>query len=155
MTLMVYFFNYNEADRLNYEFLKEPVAVEEVITNYSDPIAKTRVEILTGVNGWRLVRFLPPTSTVWFSRDDNLQGTREKNHPTRLMTQEWTVLFGTFNELCFSTLNFSHLLYCTKDAVNGTTYGDVQRPILRSSTSPTTVKSSGNYACIYMSFNIK
>jgi hypothetical protein len=100
-----------------------------------DTISKTQVETLTGVNGWRLVRFLPPTSSVWYSGNDNLEGTRQLNHATRLMTQEWTVLFGTFNEYCFSTLNFAHWLYCTKDAVTGAFYDNSLRPILKSSTS--------------------
>ena len=122
-----------------YETLSVPL--KDVIP----PISKTRVEELTGVNGWRLVRFLPPTSTAWFSGNDNIQGTRELNHTTRLMTQEWTVLFGTFNEYCFSTLNFTNWLYCTKDAVNGANYGNLQRPIIRSSTSPTTAYTANWY----------
>jgi len=111
----------------------------------SEPIFNNKIFSLTGVDGWRLVRFLPPTSNVWFSGNDNLQGTRQLNHTTRLMTQEWTVLFGIFDEFCFSTLNFSHWLYCTKDAVNGANYTDAQRSIIRSSFSPNTAYTAKWY----------
>jgi len=109
-------------------------------TSNSLPIVnyiKNKAENATGVNGWRLVRFLPPNSGKWYSINDNLTGTIQYGTPYNT-SNEWSIPFDDFDEFCFSTLNFKHWLYCTKDAVNGTTYGTAQRPIIRSSTSPTT-----------------
>jgi hypothetical protein len=115
----------------------ETVKSSGIISKYGvAPVINTNIELLTGVNGWRLVRFLPPSSTVWFSGNDNLEGTRQLNQTTRLITQEWSILFGEFDEFCFSTLNFTYWLYCTKDAVNGSIYTNLARPIIKSSFSP-------------------
>jgi hypothetical protein len=115
----------------------ESVKSSGIISKYGvAPVINTNIELLTGVNGWRLVRFLPPSSTVWFSGNDNLEGTRQLNQTTRLITQEWSILFGEFDEFCFSTLNFTYWLYCTKDAVNGSIYTNLARPIIKSSFSP-------------------
>ena len=68
----------------------------------------------TGVDGWRLVRFLPPTSTTWYSGDDDVAGIRTENAYN--LSKEWSVPFGKFDEFCFSTFNFKNWLYTTKDS---------------------------------------
>ena len=124
----------------------ETVKSSGIISKYDvAPVINTNIEILTGVKGWRLVRFLPPTSTVWYSGNDNLVGTYQLNQTTRLITQEWSILFGEFDEFCFSTLGFLHWLYCTKDAVSGAFYTNTERPIIRSSISLTTSYAANWY----------
>ena len=91
----------------------------------------------TGKDGWRLVRFLPPTSDVWYSANDNLAGTITQGTPYEY-AREWSIPFGEFDEFCFSTWNFQHWLYCTKHAAIGSRYGiHSPRQVLRSSISPT------------------
>ena len=95
------------------------------------------VRARTGVDGWRLVRFLPPTSTAWYSGNDNLAGIlpRGTAYDNRM---EWSIPFGEFDEFCFSTLNFLHWLHCSKEEAIVTFYGvNSDRVVIRSSISPT------------------
>ena len=88
----------------------------------------------TGVDGWHLVRFLPSTSQEWYSGNDNLSGTETRGTPYNY-SSEWSLLFGDFDEFCFSTWNFLHWLHCTKDAARGATYDSTEMNIKQSSIS--------------------
>jgi len=96
----------------------------------------TLVDLKTGGTGWRLVRFLPPTSTTWYSGNDNLVGTAVRGTAYNYVS-EWSTLFGEFDEFCFSTSNFRYWLQCTKTAAIGvsgaTPYGEAGRNVMRSS----------------------
>jgi len=92
------------------------------------------VNTKTKVDGWRLVRFLPPKSAGWYSGNDHLEGTLLRGTAYDY-NMEWSIPFGELDEFCFSTLNFLHWLHCTKDAAIGQIYDSVARPIQRSSTS--------------------
>jgi len=79
--------------------------------------AKNMAEIKTGIDGWRLVRFLPPfnvgITNTWYSYVDGLSGIDKQGDSTST-NNEWTVPFGRFDEFVFSTHNFAHWLYCSK-----------------------------------------
>ena len=83
------------------------------------------VRAKTGVDGWRLVRFLPPTSPEWYSGNDNLSGTATRGTAYNY-SSEWSIAFGEFDEFCFSTRNFLYWLHCTKDAATGATYDSTE-----------------------------
>jgi hypothetical protein len=106
----------------------------QIIPEGNIPIVNTQVETITGVNGWRLVRFLPPNSNRWYSGNDNLEG-KYTIGTAYLYSNEWSISFGDFDEFCFSTFNFKHWLHCTKDSVNGKNYIYEERPIIKSSIS--------------------
>ena len=114
-------------------------------TNSTEGIITPRQKIAaekTGVDGWRLVRFLPPTSATWYSGDDDLAGIRTENAYN--FSKEWLVPFGEFDEFCFSTFNFNNWLYTTKDAAIGWKYGFQPRTVLKSSISQTSYTASWN-----------
>tara|TARA_B100000787_G_scaffold147413_1_gene118358 strand:+ start:11834 stop:14179 length:2346 start_codon:yes stop_codon:yes gene_type:complete len=79
--------------------------------------SKNIAEVETGLNGWRLVRFLPETSSTWFSIGDSLVGNISLNEGTKLSTEEWSIPFGIFDQYCFSTMNMLHWVYCNKDQI--------------------------------------
>ena len=126
----------DEAGRFDYLKLQppDPVVIQDP-QNILEPIIKSIAEITTNVNGLRLVRYLPRTSTVWYPGNDSLVGNLTNGDP-RYVDNPWSVPFGTFDEFCFSTANFAKWLYCTKDAVSGAIYSNVARPIITSSSSP-------------------
>ena len=93
------------------------------------------IEQKTGVGGWRLVRYLPPTSNAWHPTNDNLVGT-ETYGTAYNNTNAWSIPFGTFDEFCFGTLNLQKWLYCKKTSVYGN-YSNVARDIIKSSYSST------------------
>ena len=95
------------------------------------------------VDGWRLVRFLPPTSPGWYSGNDNLAGTAPRGTAYDY-NSEWSIPFGEFDEFCFSTRNFLHWLHCTRDAAIGATYGHAMRDITQSSRSNTSYTALWN-----------
>ena len=93
----------------------------------------------TGVNGWRLVRFLPPNLGRWYS--GNYFTTTNMEVSASLGTaynysNEFMVPFGTYDEIFFSTRDMTYWLRCLKTAVLGT-YDNSLRPIISSSSSPT------------------
>ena len=93
-------------------------------------------ESKTGVKGWRLVRFLPPTSGKWYKANDNLAGTAIYGNPTDF-TSEFSLPFGNFDEFLFSTKGFNHWLQVSKDQAIGTNYSNQQRIVIKSSISST------------------
>jgi hypothetical protein len=96
----------------------------------------TVVEQKTGVSGWRLVRFLPPTATAWHPVNDNLAGTTTYGTAYNY-TNAWSIPFGTFDEFCFGTLNLQYWMRITKTAAIGATYEGANRSIISSSFSST------------------
>ena len=88
-------------------------------------------EKFTNVSGWRLVRFLPESSEQWYQATDNAVGTNIYGIANDL-SNEWSIDFGTYDEMCFSTYSFSHWLYCTKATVQ-TAYNNTPANIIRSS----------------------
>jgi hypothetical protein len=96
----------------------------------------TAIEQKTGVGGWRLVRFLPPTATGWHPINDNLAGTTVYGTAYN-NTNAWSILFGTYDEFCFSTLGLRYWLYTTKNHAIGQAYDGAYRTIIRSSISTT------------------
>jgi hypothetical protein len=96
----------------------------------------TAVEQKTGVGGWRLVRFLPPTATGWHPINDNLAGTTAYGKAYN-NTNAWSIPFGTYDEFCFSTLGLRYWLYTTRNQAIGQAYDGASRTIIRSSISTT------------------
>jgi hypothetical protein len=96
----------------------------------------TAVEQKTGVSGWRLVRFLPPTANAWHPINDNLAGTTVYGTAYN-NTNAWSIPFGTYDEFCFSTLGLRYWLYTTKNQAIGQAYDGASRTIIRSSISTT------------------
>jgi hypothetical protein len=100
--------------------------------------AEYQAQLKTGVGGWRIVRYLPPTSPQWYQGD--YISTSTFNIPTigtpYNYTTEWAVPFGTFDEMCFGTLGMTYWLRCLKTSVLGT-YDNAARPIISSSFSST------------------
>ena len=91
----------------------------------------TLAEQYTNVSGWRLVRFLPDNANTFHPATDNLAGT-DVYGTYNDSSNAWSIVFGTFDEFCFSTNNFNYWLYCTKTAVYGD-YTNQARNIIRSS----------------------
>ena len=100
--------------------------------------AEYQAQLKTGVGGWRIVRYLHPTSPQWYQGD--YISTSTFNIPTigtpYNYTTEWAVPFGTFDEMCFGTLGMTYWLRCLKTSVLGT-YDNAARPIISSSFSST------------------
>jgi hypothetical protein len=90
----------------------------------------------TGVGGWRIVRFLPPTSTGNYPITDDLAGTTSVGNAYNY-TNFWTIPFGTFDEFVFSTFNMKYWLQTTKVQAIGTYYANSPRTIIKSSISST------------------
>jgi len=94
----------------------------------------TVVEQKTGVSGWRLVRFLPPTATAWHPVNDDLAGTTTYGTAYNY-TNAWSIPFGTFDEFVFGTLNLQYWMQITKTEAIGATYSGANRNIIKSSFS--------------------
>ena len=95
-----------------------------------------QIQNKTGVGGWRIVRFLPSTSTTWYPIDDNLTGTTSSGISYDY-TNFWTIPFGTFDEFVFATFNTNYWLQVTRDQAIGTNYDNSPRTIIKSSISNT------------------
>ena len=108
---------------LNYIFNK---------TTYNEYLA----QIYSGVGGWRIVRYLPPTYTTWYPINDNLAGTTSVGTAYDY-SNWWTIPFGTFDEMMFATFNMKYWLYVTKFQAIGTNYDNSARTIIKSSVSNT------------------
>jgi hypothetical protein len=113
-----------------------PVVINSDYKYLSFTYYPTVVEQKTGVSGWRLVRFLPPTATTWHPVNDNLAGTTTYGTAYNY-TNAWSIPFGTFDEFCFGTLNLQYWMRITKTAAIGATYEGANRSIISSSFSST------------------
>jgi hypothetical protein len=100
-------------------------------TKYVEYLAQLK----TGVGGWRIVRYLPPTSrTSWYPVNDNLSGTLTIGNAYSY-DNFWTVPFGTFDEFVFGTFNMNYWLQVSKEQAVGTNYTNSSRTIIKSSIS--------------------
>ena len=113
-----------------------PVVINSDYKYLSFTYYPTVVEQKTGVSGWRLVRFLPPTATAWHPINDNLAGTTTYGTAYNY-TNAWSIPFGTFDEFVFGTLNLQYWMRITKTAAIGATYDGANRNIISSSFSST------------------
>ena len=104
---------------------------------YNKPI----IEQITGVSGWRLVRFLPPTATVWHPINDDLVGTTTYG-TAYSTTTAWSIPFGTFDEFVFGTLNLQYWMQITKTQAVGEIYAGTARTIIKSSFSATSYSAT-------------
>jgi len=111
-------------------------AYDPVISFDPGKRAEYQAQLKTGVGGWRIVRFLPPTSTTsWYPISDNLTGTTLLGI-SYSYTNYWTVPFGTFDEFVFATLNMNYWLHCTKTTAYAS-YSNTAANIIKSSFSST------------------
>ena len=92
-------------------------------------------EQASGVNGWRLVRYLPPTATAWHPINDNLAGATTYGTAYDY-TNAFSVVFGDFDEFLFSTGGMKHWIHVTREQAIGTTYSNLARKIIKSSVMP-------------------
>jgi hypothetical protein len=93
---------------------------------------------VTGVNGWRLVRFLPPNLGRWYS--GNYFTTTNMEVSASLdtaydYTNEFMVPFGTYDEIFFSTRDMTYWLYTRKSEILGN-YQNTARNVIASSSNP-------------------
>jgi len=111
-------------------------AYDPVISFDPGKRAEYQAQLKTGVGGWRIVRYLPATSTTsWYPISDNLTGTTLSGI-SYSYTNYWTVPFGTFDEFVFATLNMNYWLHCTKTTAYAS-YNNTAANIIKSSFSST------------------
>ena len=97
-----------------------------------------QAQLKTGVGGWRIVRFLPPNLGRWY-QGNNFTTTSVNSTligKSYNYSSEWSIPFGTFDEMVFATFDMTYWLYCLKSAVLGS-YSNTARPIIKSSSSST------------------
>ena len=104
-----------------------------VYDNKTDSIQKA-AEDVSGVKGWRLVRFLPGNATTWHPINDSLVGTTTDGTAYDY-SNAFSVEFGDFDEFMFSNANMRNWLHATREQVIGGTYDNAQRTIIKSSIS--------------------
>lgn len=110
-----------------------------VYDNRTDSLQKAAEEV-SGVKGWRLVRFLPGNATTWHPVNDSLVGTTTYGTAYDY-TNAFSVEFGEFDQFMFSNGNMRNWLYATRDQVIGQSYDNAQRTIIKSSISNTSYKA--------------
>jgi len=92
----------------------------------------------TGVNGWRLVRFLPSNSGTWYSGNHftstNMEVTASLGTAYNY-SNEFMVPFGTYDEIFFSTRNMQYWMHILKSNILGN-YSDQPIDVISSSINP-------------------
>jgi hypothetical protein len=109
--------------KISFNYLFDKTAYNEYMAQY-----------YTGGSRWRLVRYLPPTSTTWYPINDNLTGTTTTGTAYDYSSW-WSLPFGNFDEFVFATFNMKYWLHVTRVQAIGTNYDNSPRTILRSSIS--------------------
>ena len=109
--------------KISFNYLFDKTAYNEYMAQY-----------YTGGSRWRLVRYLPPTSTTWYPINDNLTGTTIAGTAYDYSSW-WSLPFGNFDEFVFATFNMKYWLHVTRVQAIGTNYDNSPRTILRSSIS--------------------
>ena len=103
-----------------------------ILFKYNQTIQQTDlISKKTGVSGWRLVRYLVDGSTYWHQASDNLVGTDKYGTPFD-NTNNWSIPFGEYDELCIGTFDLTYWVYFNKDQIN-TNYSDTERTVYKSS----------------------
>ena len=95
-------------------------------------------EQATGVKGWRLVRFLPHTSSTWYTGNYFTTTNMEVNASLGTAydyTNEFMVPFGTYDEIWFGTYDMRYWVHTYKTSVLGN-YSDAPRNVISSSENP-------------------
>ena len=110
--------------KINFNYLFDKTTYNEYMAQY-----------YTGGGKWKIVRYLPPTSTSWYPINDNLAGTTSVG-TSYDYTNFWTIPFGNYDEFVFATFNMKYWLHVTREQAIGTNYDGASRIILRSSISP-------------------
>ena len=111
------------------------IRILPIYNNRTDSLQKAAEEV-SGVKGWRLVRFLPGTATAWHPVNDNLVGTTTYGTAYDY-TNAFSVEFGDFDEFMFSSIGLKHWLHTTRDQAVGQNYSNSPRIIIQSSISKT------------------
>jgi len=95
-------------------------------------------ETATGVNGWRIVRFLPLSLGRWYTGNylttTNMEVT-DSIGTAYDYTNEFMVPFGTYDEIWFGTYDMTYWVYTYKSSVLGN-YSDSPRNVISSSENP-------------------
>ena len=95
-------------------------------------------ETATGVNGWRIVRFLPLSLGRWYTGNylttTNMEVT-DSIGTAYDYTNEFMVPFGTYDEIWFGTYDMQYWVYTYKSSVLGN-YSDSPRNVISSSENP-------------------
>ena len=106
-------------------------------TNIINPITvqlQKNAEKVTLEYGWRIVRFLPYSIyTNWYTYNDNAMGTTSEDGNIYDYTNEWTIPFGHFDEILFSTFDMTHWLRTKKSEISINGYENTNRNVLSSS----------------------
>ena len=95
-------------------------------------------EQATGVKGWKLVRFLPHTSSTWYTGNYFTTTNMEVNASLGTAydyTNEFMVPFGTYDEIWFGTYDMRYWVHTYKTSVLGN-YSDAPRNVISSSENP-------------------
>ena len=131
----------NKALLSTYTHNNDPVIYNDYIRtipvydNRTDSLQKAAEEV-SGVKGWRLVRFLPATATTWHPINDSLAGTAVYGTAYDY-TNAFSVEFGVFDEFLFSSIGLKHWLHTTRYQAIGEHYSNNARTIIKSSISNT------------------
>ena len=107
-------------------------------------LSERRASTLSGVSGWRLVRFLPEMAPRFHPSTDNLVGTevyRNGNTPTNSLLKNvagsWSIVLEDFDEMFLSDVGIQRWLYFKKSSLYSNPqdyYGDMKlRAVLKSS----------------------
>jgi len=94
----------------------------------------------TGTDGWRLVRFLPPTSKTWY-KTDKLRGFHSYGTPYNYDT-EWTVDFGVFDQFLIGTFRLAKWVHFDKSVTLHETINTKEGGIVRTSVFQTSANKN-------------
>ena len=109
-----------------------------VVSYTTTQLLQQQAESNTGVNGWRLVRFLPPTSSTWYSGNHFTSTNMEVSASLGTAydyDNEFMVPFGTYDEIMFSTRNMQYWMHILKSNILGN-YSDQPIDVISSSINP-------------------
>lgn len=119
------------------KLIETSVTPAPVFANETEQL-QYKVEQLSGVKGWRLVKFLPSHLKRWFTPTpfNSISQSNVYIGTAYDYTNEFMVPFGTYDEMFFSSLDLKHWLHTTSNAVWGKWYGNEPRQVLKSSANP-------------------
>jgi hypothetical protein len=94
---------------------------------------------ITGMDGWRLVRHLPPSDN-WHPTQDRLLGEISYGDSSN-DDEPWSVPFGKYDEFLFASGDCEKWLVASKSSVIGETYANNERHVVKSSICSTPYKA--------------